>query len=107
MEDALKKVDSLSNTQPYDTVNPTVRSNPDKKRNGFSNALKEKMKEKLNGEAHHDDEVILENKEEKEDEPKHNQTQSANQPGEDVDTVNNDEKNNEDDNLLEHVDLKV
>ena len=59
MEDTFGSVDNLSNILPSDVVNPSSRSNKDKKKNGFSDALKEKMKEKQEKKKHDQDELII------------------------------------------------
>jgi len=59
MAETLEPTERLPDTTHSRRVNPADRSNPEKKDNGFSNALKEKMKEKLKDKAHRDDDVIL------------------------------------------------
>ena len=60
MTESLDPIERQPEGQHSDRVNPTDRSNPEKKDNGFSNALKEKMKEKLRNKARQQDEVIIE-----------------------------------------------
>lgn len=60
MAESLEPTERLPDTKHSQRVNPADRSNPEKKDNGFSNALKEKMKEKLKKKARREDDVILE-----------------------------------------------
>ena len=47
MVDPIEVPDNLSKTQLPDKLKPVVRSDPEKDREGFSRALKEKMEEEL------------------------------------------------------------
>ncbi len=69
MTESLEPIERTPTAKTSDRVNPTDRSNPEKKDNGFSNALKEKMKEQLKKKAQIDDEVILENEPEEDEKP--------------------------------------
>lgn len=59
MAETFFPVDNLPDTPTSDKVNPTAGSDPNKKEQGFSKALREKMKEKLKKEAHKKDELVL------------------------------------------------
>lgn len=97
MDELFSSVDNLSGVSTTERVNPADRSNKDKKKNGFSDVLKEKMKEKLDKEK---DLLILQHeeseKEEEQDEKKDDQQ---------------DEQKHEDDtnqdSSAEHIDLKA
>lgn len=108
MEDALKKIDNLPSSPPTDKVTHVLRSNRDKKKNGFSTALKEKMKEKLSKEQQKKDELIHtdNNEEQKNMENENSQTseQSENEINKDNIKKNN---SDEDSDFSEHVDIKI
>ena len=97
MDESLVPVDRLPDTQHSDRVNPADRSNPEKKDNGFSNALKEKMKEKLKQKAQKEDEVVLESAPEASDEDQPHDQQSEPPEGE----------TDENEETSEHIDLKA
>ena len=104
MTESLEPIERTPIAKSSDRVNPADRSNPEKKDNGFSNALKEKMKEKLEEETQKDDEVILENEPEPEhdDKPEAEYTEAT---GDDSDEPEAKEDTTGD--AMEHVDLKA
>lgn len=102
MAESLDPIERLPDNKPSDRVNPADRSNPEKKDNGFSSVLKEKMKEKLKEKALQKDEVILDNEPEQERQSDLHDEQS------DASQVEAAETNDEsDEQPLEHVDLKA
>ena len=104
MDESLDPVDRLPDTQHSDRVNPADRSNPEKKDNGFSNALKEKMKEKLKRKAQKEDQVVLESAPETSDEDQSDEQQSEHLADE---PENDGTETSEDDTTPEHIDLKA
>ena len=102
MTESLDPIERLPDTKDSDRVNPTDRSNPEKKDSGFSNLLKEKMKEKLKEKAQQKDEVILENAPEDDNRP-----ESPDSPGETEPAEATENENGSEESPPEHVDLKA
>lgn len=102
MTESLDPIERQPEAKNSDRVNPADRSNPEKKDNGFSNALKEKMKEKLKNKGRQQDEVIIE------DEPRDDQQSAAehDESGEQMAEAP-EADNDSDDRPPEHVDLKA
>lgn len=103
MDESLDPIDRLPDPQHSDRVNPADRSNPEKKDNGFSNALKEKMKEKLKQKAQQNDEVILHDEPDDSHADHEQDEQTESQPEAEMLEPNEDEK----EPAQEHIDLKA
>ncbi len=101
MEDTFGSVDNLSNILPSDVVNPSSRSNKDKKKNGFSDALKEKMKEKQEKKKHDQDELIIDEEHKEHIQPLENKSNDSS------DREQTDNSSEEDTDPLEHIDLEA
>ena len=102
MTESLEPIERTPTAKTSDRVNPADRSNPEKKDNGFSNALKEKMKEKLKKKAQQNDEVILKHETDENEKPESQQADPADEINEEPDA---EEETGGD--LSEHVDLKA
>ncbi len=101
MAESLDPTERLPDTKHSQRVNPTDRSNPEKKDNGFSNALKEKMKEKLKEKARRDDEVILDIDVDESSATEEEEHQASDEPIEEPETEDSEEQ------TTKHVDLKA
>jgi hypothetical protein len=106
MAESLDPIERLPDTPQNDRVNPTDRSNPEKKDNGFSNALKEKMKERLKKKALDKDEVILEDYDEHRHQSDTENAEAGHETPEEA-VEETDAGDESDDDTLEHVDLKA
>ncbi len=102
MTESLDPIERQPEAQHSDRVNPTDRSNPEKKDNGFSNALKEKMKEKLRNKARQQDEVIIEDGD---GDDQQATAEEDNYEGQTADTP--EVEDDADEHPPEHVDLKA
>ncbi len=104
MTESLERIEHAPDHQPSEKVNPADRSNPEKKDNGFSNALKEKMKEKLKKKHAKRDEVILKSEPDVTDEPEEQSPKQA-----DTENVESEPEADEtpvtEDSKVEHIDL--
>lgn len=101
MAESLEPTEHVPDTKHSKRVNPADRSNPEKKDNGFSNALKEKMKEKLKEKARGNDDVIVDIDI---DEPSATDELEQQSPDEVIEEPHAGES---DDQPSEHVDLKA
>ncbi|UCE23376.1 MAG: hypothetical protein JSU74_08715 [Candidatus Zixiibacteriota bacterium] len=102
MTESLDPVEHKPDTPHSDRVNPADRSNPEKKDNGFSNALKEKMKEKLKSKARQQDEVIIDDGDGDDQQSAADKDEYGEQTAEASDV-----EDDPDDHPPEHVDLKA
>ncbi|UCD62820.1 MAG: hypothetical protein JSW34_08620 [Candidatus Zixiibacteriota bacterium] len=106
MDESLDTVGRTPEPHDPDRINPAGRSNPDKKDNGFSNALKEKMKEKLKERALGKDQVILHEDGKDTEEERSDDEDTGEKPSQEE---NREEKEAVDDEDLsaDHIDLKA
>ncbi len=106
MDELFRTVDNQSGVSTTERVKPTDRSNKDKKKNGFSDLLKEKMKDKLDHEKEEDILILheeVEDEEETNEDDKHEKQQDeAKEKSEETDSENSD-----DDSPSEHVDFNA
>lgn len=118
-------VESLSSVSTSERVTPSDRTSKDKKKNGFSDVLKEKMKEKLQKE--HEQDVLLLHDEEAEEETQEEDKQEEQQDvlilhdeeieedkqieqhekPKEKEKEKSEEEISEDDSSAEHVDFKA
>ena len=80
MDESFSSVDSLRTYTTADKVTPSDRSNKDKKKNGFSEALKEKMEEKLKEDKQQDTLILNEDETSSKDQPEGQQEESPQEP---------------------------
>ena len=97
MDELNSSVESLSAIDRSDRVTAADRSNKDKKKNGFSDALKEKMEEKLK-----------KGKEQKDVFLTHEELDEENiNDDEKEDTLDERSQDEDDDTPMDHVDIKA
>ncbi|MCK4574547.1 MAG: hypothetical protein KAU36_09250 [candidate division Zixibacteria bacterium] len=73
-------VDRLTDTPIPGRVNAAGGSNPDKKDQGFSKALKDKLKEKLDKDGDHKDELVLSDEQDDDHDREHRSDDSSDEP---------------------------
>ena len=106
MDELYCSVDNLSGVSTTERVNPSDRSSKDKKKNGFSEVLKEKMKEKLKKE-HEQDLLILHEDENEEEEIQEENKQDEQQHETQEEVSESETENSSDNSPAEHVDFKA
>lgn len=102
MVDPIEVPDNLSKTQLPDKLKPVVRSDPEKDREGFSRALKEKMEEELEEKKKQKKDLL----EIGQDAQPENQNDKQGEPEEDKDETVGSDNDNEPE-PPDHIDLKA